>query len=141
MNELDSAIFHFFAIGAPARSVWANAPVIAVPATANTTSSTVSAPLRAIQLFRVIACKPPPQSIPPERCRASWARLLSLARTTPSSLPGRVRRVRADPPCEGRLPVAQALLDPAARLVAIAALDRGDDVRVVHHHRGEVRIL
>ena len=55
MNELDSAIFHFFATGAATLLLFAEAPVIAVPATASATRSAVSAPVWAILFFRVIS--------------------------------------------------------------------------------------
>src|ERR1700710_1671136 len=100
MNELDSAIFHFFATGPPALSTWADAPVIAMPATASATRSTVTAPMRAILLLRVIACRPPSEFDPPEAVSCDWAQLASLARTTPSRLRGAARQVGSEPPLE-----------------------------------------
>src|SRR5438094_2939822 len=139
MNELDSAIRHFFcAAGAPALSVWAKAPVTVVAATASPTRSAISAPVRAILLFPVIASRPPPQSIACGTCREGWCAARFLARTTPSRLRGQIRPLRAEPLLEFRLTAAQALLASPARLVGVASLDRSEDAPVVDHDRFEV---
>src|SRR5258708_460 len=99
MNELDSAIFHFFATGAAVLSVWANAPVMGVLATASGKKSTMGARMGDSLLFRVTASRPPPESFPPRRC---WARraLASLARTPPFGRRGGRGGARGEPPLE-----------------------------------------